>query len=395
VLPDFFQLGSSMPERQRIGLVSTYPPRLCGLATFAAALGGALARAGHIVEVMRLNDGTDVAAARQPVIGDIVNGDAGSIRRAAARLSLCDAVIIQHEYGIFGGDDGREVLDLVDAITAPVVSVLHTVPKHPTEGQLSVLTALCERSTSVVVMSQMAEQRLVSNYPVDSTRVDVIPHGAVATSISSSVAGRRDWRFAAPPQLLTWGLLGPGKGIEHVVDALALLRDVHPGVRYTVAGVTHPKVRAAVGEQYRESLIRRARGAGLAESIDFDDTYRDVPTLSRFIASASVVVLPYDSRDQVTSGVLVDALAAGRPVIATAFPHAVELLSDGAGIVVPHGDPDALASAIRFVLSDPQRLEAMAAKARQMAPDLSWEAVARSYASHVARLVEDHEPVAV
>ncbi|HUC32951.1 MAG TPA: glycosyltransferase [Ilumatobacteraceae bacterium] len=379
-------------------MISTYPPRLCGLATFAAALGGALARAGHLVEVMRLQDGTDLVSPIPPVIGDIVNGNSRSIRRAAARLSLCDAVIIQHEYGIFGGVDGREVLDLVDGITAPVVTVLHTVPRQPTPGQRFVLNELCARSTSVVVMSQMAERRLLSTYVVDASRVDVIPHGAVAMagSVSSSTVGQRDARVTPrPPQLLTWGLLGPGKGIENVIDALALLDDMQPRPRYTIAGVTHPKVLTAVGDGYRRSLVRRVRDAGLAESIDFDDTYRDVRELSRFVASASLVVLPYDSRDQITSGVLVDALAAGRPVIATAFPHAVELLSDGAGIVVPHGDPAALAAAIRLVLEQPERLEAMAAKAREMAPELSWGAVSHSYAGHITRLLEEDAAVAI
>ena len=182
------------------------------------------------------------------------------------------------------------------------------------------------------------------------------------------------------PQLLTWGLLGPGKGIEHTIDALGLLRDVHPRPRYTIAGVTHPKVFARQGDRYRESLIRRSWIRGVVGSVTFDDSYRRVAQLTRFVAGASVVVLPYDSRDQVTSGVLVDAIAAGRPVIATAFPHAVELLASGAGIVVPHADPVALAAAIRSTVCDPDQHASMAAEAGRLAPGLSWAAVARQYA---------------
>jgi glycosyltransferase involved in cell wall biosynthesis len=133
------------------------------------------------------------------------------------------------------------------------------------------------------------------------------------------------------------------------------------------------------GEQYRQSLIRQAWASGVAGSITFDDTYRDLDQLARLVASASVVVLPYDSRDQVTSGVLVDAIAAGRPVIATAFPHAVELLSSGAGIVVPHGDPAALAAAIASVVDDPALLESMTLRARELAPSLTWRSVAAQY----------------
>jgi glycosyltransferase involved in cell wall biosynthesis len=184
------------------------------------------------------------------------------------------------------------------------------------------------------------------------------------------------------------------KGIEHAIDALALLGASRLRPRYTVAGVTHPKVFARHGDEYRRSLIQRSWAVGTAGSINFDDTYRDLAQLTRFVASATVVILPYDSRDQVTSGVLVDAVAAGRPVIATAFPHAVELLASGAGIVVPHGDPMAMAEAIRSVTSDTGLLASMAAEARRLAPSLSWSAVARQYARLSDELMEHSELVA-
>ena len=175
---------------------------------------------------------------------------------------------------------------------------------------------------------------------------------------------------------------------------MALLGGLRPRPRYTVAGVTHPKVFARHGDDYRRSLIQRSWAVGTAGSITFDDTYRDLAQLTRFVASASVVVLPYDSRDQVTSGVLVDAIAAGRPVIATAFPHAIELLSSGAGIVVPHADPLALAEAIRSVLCDGGRMASMVAEARRLAPSLSWRSVARRYAHLANELMETSELVA-
>ncbi len=227
-------------------------------------------------------------------------------------------------------------------------------------------------------------------YCVDMTKVGVIPHGASAPS--PTWADAADHRGGL--QLLTWGLLGPGKGIEHAIDALSLLGDVHPRIRYTVAGVTHPKVFAHRGDEYRHSLVRRSRSAGVTGSVIFDDTYRDLARLTRFVASSSAVVLPYDSRDQVTSGVLVDAIAAGRPVIATAFPHAVELLDSGAGIVVPHADPVALADAIRLLVTERGLLESMAAEARRLAPSLSWTAVADQYVRLSDELAETAEAVA-
>jgi glycosyltransferase involved in cell wall biosynthesis len=193
--------------------------------------------------------------------------------------------------------------------------------------------------------------------------------------------------------MLTWGLLGEGKGIEWAIDAVAELKDIRPRPRYLVAGRTHPKVAALDGERYRDMLIQRTWAKRVAASVTFDSSYRDVPSLTRLIQQAAVVVLPYDSRDQVTSGVLVDAIAAGRPVVATAFPHAVELLASGAGLVVPHANPAALAHALRRVLTEPDLAADMADEAARIAPQLRWPAVARRYAKLAADVVAPVAPV--
>jgi glycosyltransferase involved in cell wall biosynthesis len=378
---------------QRIGLLSTYPPKICGLATFAAALERELVSAGHRVDVVRVDDGDDDFANGEPVAATLVNGNPASIISAAAVLSRCDVVLIQHEYGIYGGADGEEVIDLIQALEVPAIVVFHTVPLNPTPHQKSLLVAITDLAARVVVMTQAARDRLTLSYPIDRSKVVIISHGAMApTREQRREIDRIDH---ARPQLLTWGLLGPGKGIEHVIDALALLGDLRPRPRYTVAGVTHPKVLARHGDKYRHSLIQRAADAGVGDLVTFDDTYRDVAQLTRFVASASAVVLPYDSRDQVTSGVLVDAIAAGRPVIATAFPHAVELLRSGAGIVVPHANPVALAAAIRSIVSEKYVLAAMAFEARRLAPSLSWSAVAAKYARLTGELIESANAIAI
>ena len=181
------------------------------------------------------------------------------------------------------------------------------------------------------------------------------------------------------PVILTWGLIGPGKGIERAIEAMRTLHDLPMRPRYLVAGQTHPKVLATHGESYRQDRIEQAERHGISSSVVFDADYRDVASLTALIQSSKVVVLPYDSKDQVTSGVLVDAIAAGRPVVATAFPHAVELLSSGAGLVVDHDDPDAMARALRRVLTRPELAAKMAAEASRLAPSLGWSVVAGEY----------------
>jgi polysaccharide biosynthesis protein PslF len=376
---------------RRIGLLSTYPPKLCGLATFAAALEQGLMRGGHRVDVVRIDESRETPSLGPPVVAELVHGSPASLRKAATMLSRCDVAIIQHEYGIYGGEDGDEVVKLLETIDVPTIVVLHTVPLQPTTHQRSVLASVCDLADRVVVMAEAARERLSALYRLDPMKVVTIPHGASTPDFDQDIASSGE----RPPQFLTWGLLGPGKGIEHMIDALALLSDVRPRPRFTVAGVTHPKVFIANGDAYRHSLIQRSWARGVAGSVTFDDTYRNVDQLTRFVASASVVVLPYDSRDQVTSGVLVDAIAAGRPVIATAFPHAVELLSSGAGIVVPHGDPDALAVALRSILFDDDFLASMSAEARRLAPSLSWTSVAARYALLSDELMEESEAVAI
>ncbi len=378
----------------RIGMLSTFPPQLCGLATFAAALSAQLRRAGSRVDVVRITDdaSADVPSGAPPVVAELVNGDAGSIRRTVAALSRCDVAIIQHEYGIFGGRDGDEVIGILRAVEVPTIVVLHTVPLHPSTHQKFVLEAVCRLASHVIVMADAARARLVHGYSVDEARVVMIPHGA---SLPPATTGERATDGDLPPQLLTWGLLGPGKGIEHVIDALGRLGDLRPPLRYTVAGVTHPKVLIAHGDDYRRSLIRQAAALLPVGMVEFDDSYRDLPRLTNFVASATAVVLPYDSRDQITSGVLVDAIAAGRPVIATAFPHATELLRTGAGIVVPHDDPAAMAEAIRATFADGALLASMSAEARRLARSLSWPAVAARYVKLCEALVMLPEPVAV
>jgi len=255
-------------------------------------------------------------------------------------------------------------------LQVPLVVVLHTVLTKPSSGQRAVLEEICALAGAVVTMSHAAKDRLTAGYDVSAAKVRVIPHGAeLDTAAIEPVADR----------ILTWGLIGPGKGIEWGVEALAQLRDLDPKPHYLVAGQTHPKVAERDGERYRESLRERAKLLGVSDQLQLDASYRPTEEMAALIGSASVVLLPYDSTEQITSGVLIEAVAAGRPVIATAFPHAVELLRGGVGILVPHRDPSAMAAALRLVLTDPCVSQGMRSAATSAGRNLGWPAVARQY----------------
>ena len=375
------------------GFLSTYPPTECGLATFTAALAGELraASAANRVGVVRVVDQSPPSA-RSEVVHHLLTSSPGGETEAAAILNGFDAVVVQHEYGIYGGPDGDQVLAVLDRLTVPLIVVLHTVLTAPTPHQREVLERVLAAADAVVTMTPTARRRLLQGYLVDPARVAVIPHGAPdnrrpePAGPPAVTGGPR--ALPRRPTILTWGLLGPGKGIEWVVDALAALTDLDPKPRYLVVGETHPRVAEREGQAYRRALMERAKRRDVTDLLEFDDRYLSVAALGEIVAQADVVILPYDSRDQVTSGVLVEALASGKPVIATGFPHAVELLGGGTGLIVPHGDAAAMAAALRRVLTAPGLAGSLSAKAAAVAPQLLWPAVAERYRVLTDSLVE-------
>lgn len=371
------------------GILTSFPPTACGIATFSAALAAGLVTNGATVDVVRCGETPEMEDAL--VLASLGDGTPRRLVAAIDVLNSTDVAIIQHEYGLYDGADGDAVLAVMDGVVVPTIVVAHTVLRAPTANQRAVLERICDAADAVVVMTASARARLVEHFDVEPSKVRIIPHGAATPPSDPSTTAARP--TSRTPRLLTWGLLGPGKGIEWAIDAVASLTDVRPRPTYLIAGATHPKVLVQSGEAYRHMLIGRARTSGAAPFVSFDDTYRDLAALTELIVSADLVVLPYDSEDQVTSGVLVDAVAAGRPVVSTAFPHAVELLASGAGLVVPQRDPMALAAAIRAVLTDPGMAAGMAAEARRLAPALSWNAVAGRYDELAGRLLAAQHPV--
>ena len=298
----------------RVAVVGTFPPTQCGLATFAQSLVGGFAGLGVAVAVVSLVGGpvADLApgVARHWLVEHETPED------VAAALDCYDVVVLQHEYGIYPGPDGDAVVALVRGLRVPVVTVLHTVLEEPTERQHAVLRELVSRSAAVITMTRTARLRAIATYGARPEQVHVVPHGAADDLIERLPAPRPP----GPPVILTWGLLGRGKGIEWGIRALALLGDVCPPPVYLVAGRTHPRLPERDGEAYRRELSPWPRLSG-CPTCPLRDRYlpRRPPSLVR---GADVVLLPYDSLEQVTSGVLIEAVAAGSPVVATRFPHA-------------------------------------------------------------------------
>ena len=375
-------VASMITPAPTVALVSTYPPTVCGLATFTSNLSAAIAapESGWSAVVVRIMDRAE-ADVHEEVVAQWITGDRASLSRAVAATESSDAVVLQHEYGLFGGPDGQDVLELIEAVQVPLVAVLHTVLRDPTSHQRHILDQVMSSASLTVVQSEAARRRLIAVHGADAEQVVVVPHGAAANFVGPVLSD------IERPTVLTWGLLGPGKGIEHGISALSLLQERSPAPVYIVAGQTHPKVLAAQGEHYRHQLQDQSRALGIADRVRFDSSYRDWESLRALVRSVDVVLLPYDSRDQVSSGVLVEAIASGKPVVATRFPHAEELLSQGAGLTVPQGDFQAMAAALDRVLYEPGLAARMAIASRREGATLLWPVVGATYRSLIAEVL--------
>jgi glycosyltransferase involved in cell wall biosynthesis len=304
------------------------------------------------------------------------------------RLNV-DVVLLQHEYGIFGGRDGEYVLSFARELAQPLVVTLHTVLSEPTPHQAEVLTELCAEAELVIVMTDTARRLLVDSGTCPEEKVRVVPHGAPARLIARAAGARESasHRVAADAgefRLSTFGLISSGKGIENVIEALPAIVERHPDVVYTIAGRTHPDVERREGQRYRLMLEQRAFELGLGTRVVFDDRFLSVDELSTLLGQTDVFLTPYASREQIASGALTFALAAGCAVVSTPYWYAQDMLATGAGHLVPFGDPTAIATAVCDYLEHPAVLASAHTEARRIGATLAWPAVAEATASVLA-----------
>lgn len=375
-------------------VLSTYVPRQCGIATFARDLvEGLRACAGpHApVRVAALDPAVDAPVYPPEVRYRLRADDRGAYRRLATDLVAdgAEVLCLQHEFGLFGGPNGRHVLDLLDCLSIPVVTTLHTILARPTRGQARIVRELAARSATLVTISERGRDVLEERYGADGSRVAVVPHGVPDFSGVDRVRARSELGLDNTKLILTFGLLGPSKNVELIFDAVHRIVDKVPDATVAVVGATHPEVRRQSGERYREGLRELAGRLGLADRVRFVDRYLGASELAAWLVAADVFVTPYRDAQQMSSGTLAYALAAGAAVISTPYAHACELLQDGRGLLVPFEDPDALSSAISSVLLDDQVREALRRRGREHGRSMVWPNVAREYARLFAQAVEE------
>jgi glycosyltransferase involved in cell wall biosynthesis len=371
----------SEPAIVRTAFASTYPPRQCGIATFTGDLG----RVTPDREIVAIHPAEPVGPYAFEVHHRIRRDVRDDYARTAVSLERCaDVVSIQFQESIWGGEDGEAVLDFVRALALPSVVTLHTLHREPTPRQHDILAELLEDAGATVVMSDAAGELLTATYGVEADRLEVIPYGVpdlpvMADTVKTSVAleGRR--------VLLSFGLLDPGKGYELVIDALPAILAAHPTTIYVIVGATHPDVRLRDGEAYRISLASRAAKLGVSASVRFVPEFVGRVELARWLQAADVFVTPNPDLDTMVSGTLSLAMAAGRAIVSTPYPYAVELLADGRGVLAPP-NAAAIAAAVTGILDDDATRIAMGARAHEHSRSRVWTKVGADYQAVFARV---------
>lgn len=366
-----------------VALIGNFPPRICGIATFTADLREALASSNRDLRLSTIavtDEGQNHAY--PPEVGYEINQhEAGDYAAAAEHINALnpDAVSIQHEFGIYGGEAGEYLLKLTERLRAPVVTTLHTVLTDPTAEQRRVMERLAEQSSRLVVMTEMGRTILTRDWHIPAKKIAVIPHGIPDVPFLDPAFQKHNFGLDGRKVLLTFGLLSPNKGIENMIDALPDLSKAHPDLIYVVLGATHPHLVAREGEAYREHLQERADALGVTDHLMFVNEYVDAPTLQAWLSAADIYVTPYLNEAQITSGTLSYAVGLGKAVVSTPYWHARELLADDHGALVPFGDPKALASTIGELLTDSARRDRLRSRAYDAGRQMIWPVVGRAY----------------
>jgi glycosyltransferase involved in cell wall biosynthesis len=368
---------------KRIAFIGNSLPRHCGIATFTTDLQLATALASRDVEasIVAMNDDGRTydypPAVRFQINDDVIKDyvDAAFFLNAGRY----DVVSLQHEFGIFGGEAGIYIMELLSRLTMPIVTTFHTVLLDPSIAQRGVMSEIIDVSSKIVVMAEKGREILERVYRVAAEKIEVIPHGIPDFPFVEPDQAKIKFGFGNRPVILTFGLLSPNKGIEVMIDAMPMILKSRPDAAYVVLGATHPNLVRRQGEAYRESLVARARELGIEEHVIFFDQFVDRETLLGFISMCDVYVTAYLNEAQMTSGTLAYSFGLGKAVVSTPYWHARELLADGRGVLVPFGDSATIGKEIAALLTDNVRREAMRVRAYSSSRSMTWERIGKRY----------------
>lgn len=377
-------------EYGNIAFLSTYPPRECGIATFTEDLINAMGDIGIInTHVIAINN-SESCSYDNKVMAEIRQNEQNDYIEMAKRLntSNIDLLVIEHEYGIYGGEHGEYILDLVNNLEIPVVTTLHTILSEPGQKQRFIINELGKKSEKMITMARNTKQMLHSIYGIELEKIEVIHHGVPQKLVQSREALKRKFGYEDRQIISTFGLIGPGKGIEHGIEAIAkvISGSDNKDVLYLILGQTHPALKEA-GTAYRKKLEELVNRLDLDRNIKFVNKYLSKDEIIQYLQLSDIYMTPYLAKDQAVSGTLAYAVGYGRAIVSTPYLYAKEMLSEGRGLLAEFSSPDSLADAIKQILQDPDKKTIMERKTAKLGKSMYWDKVALHYTNILLSII--------
>jgi glycosyltransferase involved in cell wall biosynthesis len=358
--------------------ISTYPPRECGIANFTYDLINSLEDFDDInCYVISLSK--DKYDYDERVLFDIYHDNFSDYIKAIKIINSqnIDIAVIEHEYGIFGGEDGRYIIPMAKMIKKPIITTFHTVLRNPSQNQFDILKALADISYKVITMANSTKEILIDLYGINKEKIEVIHHGVPYMNLPSKEILKEKYGLKGKKVISTFGLLSPGKGLEYAILAMDKVRNSFPNTVYLILGQTHPNVKKEKGEEYREKLIKLVKDLNLEDNVKFVDKYLTKKEILEYLKLTDIYLTPYRGREQAVSGTLAYALGCGKAIISTPYTYAKEMLSNGRGILVNFEDSNSIALAIIKLLGDEKLRRELEEKALEIGKEMYWYNVAK------------------
>lgn len=377
-------------EYGNIAFLSTYPPRECGIATFTEDLINALGNIGIINTHVIAISNSENCSYDNKVMAEIRQDEQNDYIEMAKRLnaSNIDLLVIEHEYGIYGGEHGEYILDLVNNLEIPVVTTLHTILSEPGPKQRFIINELGKKSEKMITMARNTKQMLHSIYGVELEKIEVIHHGIPQKLVQSRETLKKKFGYENRQIISTFGLIGPGKGIEHGIEAIAkvISGSDNREVLYLILGQTHPALKEA-GTAYRNKLEELVNKLDLDRNIKFVNKYLSKDEIIQYLQLSDIYMTPYLAKDQAVSGTLAYAVGYGRAIVSTPYLYAKEMLSEGRGLLAEFSSPDSLADSIKKILQDPDKKTMMERKTAKLGKTMYWDKVALHYTNILLSII--------
>ncbi len=368
-------------KSMNIAFLSTYPPRECGIATFTQDLINQMNYSQSTISSKVVAISNDELQYDNEVMMELVQNDRSSYAQTASKLNNSDVelLVIEYEFGIFGGESGEYLLDLIANLEIPFVTTLHTVLPEPNMIQLKILKSLGEKSEKVITMAKNTVDILIKVYGMEPTKIEVINHGVPSIQVKSREKLKEDMGLSKRSIISTFGLLSPGKGLEYGIESIAQVAKKHKDVLYFILGQTHPAITKESGEQYRNTLEAMVDELHIKDNVKFVNKYLTKDEIVTYLKLSDIYLTPYLNKDQAVSGTLAYAVGYGRVIISTPYIYAKEMLSQGRGLLAKFRDSESITDCITYVLNNPGEKKKMEQKTFELGQTMMWENVVKDY----------------